>query len=88
MDAWGGGGTAFTYAREGCFRMFSNGVVILRAFKGGKEASELVDRHLQTVFSRTKKIRARAMFSAATESERHQGREGFSCRPRSKLWNR
>ena len=67
-----------THAREGVFRMSSNGVVVLRAFKGGKEASDLVETNLQTVNRGMKKIKLRDMFRPATGSEKNHRRQDFS----------
>ena len=49
--------------------MSSNGVVVLRAFKGGKETSELVEINLQSVNRGMKKIKLRDMFSPVTGLE-------------------
>lgn len=64
-----------THAREGLFRMFSTGTVILRAFKGGEEASELVETNLQTVNRSMKKRKLRDMFSPAIGSGNNHGRQ-------------
>lgn len=61
----GGGARGFDSREKGFFGMFPNGMVVLRAFKGGKEASELVETELQTVYRSVKKTKLRDMFRPA-----------------------
>ena len=84
MEEDGGG---LTHAREFLFRMSSNGVVMLRADKGGKEASELVEAKIQSVNRGMKKIKLRDMFSPDVWLEEIYGRKDFSRSTRSILSN-